>query len=182
MTRPGLVLTTERTVLTPFAVADAPALLAVFRDPDVRAFLLDDVLVGPAWIEAEVAASEQRFARFGTGLWSVRLTTEPAILGFVGFREFLDPPELQLLYGLLPASWGKGLATEVTARVCDYALRELGRDRVTATTDLPNRASARVLRHLGMQVVRVSDEGDAGTAHFAIDRETWCARLQTAGS
>ena len=182
MTRPELVLTTERALLSPFVPADAPALLPVFRDPDVRAFLLDDVLVGPGWVEAEIAASEQRFARFGTGLWSVRLTAQPAIVGFVGFREFLDPLELQLLYGLLPACWGKGLATEVTTRVCDYALRELGRDCITATTDLPNHASARVLRRLGMQVVRIRDEGDAGTADFAIDRETWCARLSGAAS
>ena len=175
------VLTTERTLLSPFTTHDAPALLPVFRDPDVRAFLLDDVLVGPDWIDAEIAASERRFDRFGTGLWCVRLHGEPGIVGFVGFREFLDPPELQLLYGLLPACWGKGLATEITARTCDYALRDLGRDRVTATTDLQNRASARVLRHLGMQVVRI-EGGDDGTAHFAVDRDTWCTRLQGAAS
>lgn len=182
MTRPGLGLATTRTELSPFAPTDAPALLSVFRDPDVRAFLLDDVLVGPEWIAAEIAASERRFARFGAGLWSVRLTAQPAIVGFAGFRDLFEPPELQLLYGLLPPCWGKGLATEVTARVCDYVLRELGFARITATTDLPNRASARVLRHLGMQVVRVSDDGDAGTAHFALDRDTWCTRLQDTAS
>lgn len=177
MTSPGPVLTTERTQLAPFTRSDARALLPVFRDKDVRAFLLDDVLVGPDWVEAEIAASEQRFERYGTGLWSVRLHDQTAIVGFVGCRQFLDPPELQLLYGLLPACWGKGLATEITTRVCDHALRELGRERITATTDLQNRASARVLRHLGMRVVRIDDEGD-GTAHFAVDRETWISRLQ----
>lgn len=177
---PPLELTTQRTVLQPFTLADADELLPVFRDPDVRAFLLDDVLVPPQWVEDEIARSEQRFARFGTGLWAVRLRGQPAIVGFVGFREFLAPPELQLIYGLLPACWGKGLATEVTARVCDYAFRQLERDEITATTDLPNRASSRVLQHLGMRLVRTEDDGGSGTAHFAIDRDTWCARSQDA--
>jgi len=175
-------LTTQRTLLRPFLLADAPELLPVFRDADVRRYLLDDVLVSPAWVEDEIASSQQRFARFGTGLWTVRLAERPAIVGFVGFREFLDPPELQLIYGLLPECWGKGLATEVTARVCDYAFRNLGRDRICATTDLPNRASSRVLRHLGMELVGTSDDGASGTAHFAIDRDTWCARGEGATS
>ncbi len=187
-------LTTQRTQLRPFLLADAEELLPVFRDAEVRRYLLDDVLVTTAWVEDEIASSQQRFAHFGTGLWAVRLPVRlpvrpadrPAdratIVGFVGFREFRDPPELQLIYGLLPECWGKGLATEVTARVCDYAFRQLGRERITATTDLPNRASARVLRHLGMELVGTSNDGGAGMAHFAIDRDHWCARSLEAES
>ena len=106
----------------------------------------------------------------------LRLGDRPDVVGFVGFREFFDPPELQLLYGLLPACWGGGLATEVTTRVCDFAFRQLGFDEITAATDLPNRASSRVLQRLGMQLVRTTDDGVAGTALFALERDAWLAR------
>lgn len=170
------VLRTSRTLLTPFAFADAEHLLTMFRDPQVRGYLLDDVVVSPAWVLQEIEQSRARFARGSGGLWSVRLGDRQDVVGFAGFREFFDPPELQLLYGLLPACWGGGLATEVTTRVCDFAFRQLGFDEITAATDLPNRASSRVLQRLGMQLVRTTDDGVAGTALFALERDAWLAR------
>lgn len=173
-------LWTARTHLREFDFADGEQLLDLFREPEVRGFLLDDVLVSPQWMLHEIAASQQRFARGSAGMWAVRLGQEPEIVGFAGFREFFDPPELQLLYGFLPAHWGKGLATEVTARLCDFAFRDLGFDRITAATDLPNRASARVLRRLGMQLVRTTDDGRNGTALFELDREAWAGKARSA--
>jgi len=174
---PGtFLLTSQRTTLTPFRDADAEELLALFRDPDVRGFLLDDVLVTPAWMEGEIEASQRRFARFGTGMWSVRWRGEPAILGFAGFREFFEPPELQLLYGFLPRCRGKGLATEVTKRLCEFAFEELERDEVSATVDAPNRASLRVLEHLGMQHDGFHADG---AMHFSVDRPTWLQEVQS---
>jgi RimJ/RimL family protein N-acetyltransferase len=176
-------LRTRRTWLLPFADDDAEQLLHLVREPKVRGYLLDDVVVSPGWVENEIEQSQERFARGSAGLWSVRLgdDADGDVIGFVGFREFFDPPELQLLYGLLPAHWGGGLATEVTTAVCDFVFRELGFDEITAATDLPNRASARVLQHLGMQFVRATDDGAAGTALFVLDRDAWRQREDGAG-
>ncbi|MBL8729623.1 MAG: GNAT family N-acetyltransferase [Planctomycetes bacterium] len=177
----GLELRTQRTLLTPFADDDAGQLLDLFREPKVRGYLLDDVVVSPAWVLNEIEQSQERFARGSAGLWSVRLDDDADVIGFVGFREFFHPPELQLLYGLLPAHWGGGLATEVTTAVCDFVFRRLGFDEITAATDLPNRASARVLQRLGMQFVRATDAGAAGTALFALERDAWLQREGRAG-
>jgi ribosomal-protein-alanine N-acetyltransferase len=171
----ALDIATERTILRPFTASDADDLLTVFRDPEVRRYLLDDVLVSAAWVGDEIVASDGRFARSGTGLWSIRPAGDTRVVGFVGFREFFDPPQLQLLYGLLPGYWGRGLATEAAARVCDRAFRVLGFVEITAAIDVPNRASARVLRRLGMKQVRTSDDGVAGTAWFALGRDDWLA-------
>lgn len=171
-------LRTPRTVVTPVAHGDAGQLLALFREPKVRGYLLDGVVVSPAWVQEEIEQSQERFARGSAGLWSVRLgdADDGDVIGFVGFREFFDPPELQLLYGLLPAHWGGGLATEVTTAVCDFVFRQLDFDEITAATDLPNRASARVLQRLGMQFVRATEDGAAGTALFVLERDAWLQR------
>ncbi|HEX5052919.1 MAG TPA: GNAT family N-acetyltransferase [Planctomycetota bacterium] len=175
MPHPAAVLTTERTLLAPFTLADADELLHVFRDPHVRRWLLDDVLVPEAWMHDEIRASDRRFARSGTGLWSVRLTADGTIAGFVGFREPNGAAEPSLLYGLLPAHWGKGLALEITTRVCNHVFGELGHARIGAATDLPNTASSTLLRRLGMRHVATTGDGVAGTALFAIDRDEWLA-------
>jgi RimJ/RimL family protein N-acetyltransferase len=176
MRRPEVTLATGRAVLVPFAREDAGELLELFQTPEVRRFLLDDTVVDARWMLAEIAASEALFARTGTGLWSVRLPGEPPIVGFVGFRATRAPQRLQLLYGLSPAHWGRGLANEVAERVCDHAFRHLGVEVVVATTDLPNAASAKVLRRLGMDFIGRTDDGPAGTAEFAVDRATWLAQ------
>lgn len=167
-------LASRRTILEPFAVADAEELLAVFRDRTVRRFLLDGKIVSPAWLRDEIAASEARFAASGAGLWTVRVGGERAIAGFVGFREFFAPPEPQLLYGLLPSRHGRGFATEAAARVVGHAFDALGFVEVRAAVDAPNRASIAVLRRLGM-----SEEAPRaawpGTLFFRLERGRWRA-------
>jgi [ribosomal protein S5]-alanine N-acetyltransferase len=165
-----------RITLAPFSYADADELLGVFRHPDVRRFLLDDEIVSSEWLRDEIEASDARFACGSAGLWTVRLTGAPGIIGFTGFRDFFDPPQLQLLYGLLPQYWKRGLALEAAARACDYAIHNLGFTVINAATDLPNDASIRVLERLGMTRTRVSDAGPAGTAFFALTRAAWLER------
>lgn len=178
------LLTTERTALHPYCDEDGPELLHLFRDPDVRRYLLDDRVVPPAWMQQEIDDAERRFHRHGAGAWSVRLRDEGdgdddgEIIGFVAFREFTQPPELQLLYGFLPRHQGKGYALEVTSRACRHAFEDLGLGEITAVTDLPNKASAKLLQRLGMELMEITPDGESGTAHYAISRRMWFARQQ----
>jgi [ribosomal protein S5]-alanine N-acetyltransferase len=163
-------LSTSRAVLLPFAARDRAELLALFRDPEVRRYLLDDAVVSPEWIDAEIRASDARFASSGAGLWAVRVPPDPTIAGFAGFREFFEPPELQLLYGLRPEHWGRGVATEVARGVCEHAFQVLGFAQIAAATDLANHASTRVLLRLGMRQRRTGETGLGGTGFYALDR------------
>ncbi len=173
MDRGWLHLTTARLELRPFADADAAELLRLFQNPAVRRYLLDDLIVTQDWVVEEIQSSKARFGGGTLGLWAVRASDGSEIIGFVGFRPFFDPPELQLLYGLLPDCWGQGLATECAGAACDCAFNVLGFETVRAATDLPNTASVAVLHRLGMSLDRTTDEGEAGTGFFSIERATW---------
>ena len=166
----------SRVHLQPFTAADVEQLLGVFRDPAVRRHLLDDIVVSEEWVRNEVAASEQRFAATGAGVWSIRLAGSSRIIGFVGFREFFDPPQLQLLYGLLPEFWKQGLATEAATLACGHAFDTLGFAEIIAATDGANEDSVKVLRRLGMSLVRTSSDWPSGTVFYRISREAWCQR------
>jgi len=167
------MIKTERLTLEPFAAEETDELHALFTDPDVRRFLLDDEVVSRSWIEEEIAASEARFEELGHGLWTIRRTGEQHIIGFVGFRPFFDPPEIQLLYGLLPEAWGTGLATEASAAVLRLAFERFAFQEVVAATDAPNVASIRVLERLGFREWKRTAEGQAGTVYFRLDTEAW---------
>lgn len=166
------MLRTPRARLDPFSESDRQALTALFRDPAVRRYLLDDQLVDELWVEEEISDSHERFGAASAGLWCVRLEGGPEIVGFVGFRPFFDPPQLQLLYGLLPSAWGRGLATEVARAVADYAFGVLDFPSIEAAIDEPNVASGRVLERLGMTVVRRTADGD-GTVFYSVDAKEW---------
>lgn len=175
-TRGGNEIPTARAVLRPFSVTDGDELLRLFRDASIRRYLLDDMVVSADWVSDEIVASQGRFASSGTGLWSVRTKGESQIIGFGGFREFFDPPQLQLLFGLLPAYWGRGLATEIAASICDYAFRDLNLPSVSAAIDVPNTASGKVLERLGMEFEQIMTEGEAETAFYVLRRAVWEAQ------
>lgn len=156
-----MTCSTERLDLAPIGLSDAAALLHVFRDTDVRRYLLDGKSVSAEWVTAEIRASERRFESGGAGLWAVRRRGDPWVVGFVGFREFFEPPELQLLYGLLPDHWGRGLATEAAGAACRFAFETLGCTEVRAAIDVPNTASGAVLERLGFRLDRTTDDGTA---------------------
>lgn len=145
-------LQTARLTLTPFAQADLPELHALFTDPDVRRYLMDDMVVEETWTADVVEKSIAMFRDLGYGLWAVRETGALPIIGFCGYWRFehLKHP-LQLMYGLLPAWWGKGLATEAARAMLNYGFDTVGFTQIIAATDPPNQASVRVMERLGMR-------------------------------
>lgn len=128
--------------------ADVDALLTCFRDAHLRRWLFDDRLVECAQVEEHVAASEASFRSHGVGMWL--LCAGDALAGFFSLRPG-EPGEAELLYGLLPAHWHRGLATHCAARLVGDAFDAGGFVGVTAGADEPNRASIRVLERLGME-------------------------------
>jgi RimJ/RimL family protein N-acetyltransferase len=81
------------------------------------------------------------------------------------------------------AAWGQGYATEGTIALIDKAFRELGAERVFATTMTVNTGSRRVMEKAGMRLIRtfradwpVRIDGDQhGDVEYAITRQEWAA-------
>jgi RimJ/RimL family protein N-acetyltransferase len=170
------VLYTERLRLDPLAPADGPEFLALFRDPGVRRYLLDDKLVDPRWVEHEIEASRRRFAIGGVGLFAARRRgSQGDVVGVAGLRPY-HAGELQILYAVDPAAAGKGIASEMVGAVLDYCFDLAELESVRATIDAPNEASIRLVERLGFR-----HTGNAPAERFELlvydlDAETWRRR------
>ncbi len=175
-----MIIRSERMMIRPVSERDAELLLAVFRDPAVRRYLLDDAVVSLEWVQNEIVSSDERFASSGAGLFTIRLIGTTDVIGFVGFRDFFGPPRLQLLYGLLPEYWGRGLATEAAKQVCDYAFGELNFARIEAAMDVPNERSIAVAERLGMSRLDGLVQRPEGTVFYGIERDRWNRSVATA--
>ena len=113
------------------------------------------------------------FDRQGFGFWGVRERGREELIGFVGFR-FVEPGrDVEILYGIDPALWGRGYATEAARALLDWAFRETRLTRIFAGADAPNRASFRVMEKLRMRYdgLRTTPAGEA--AYWVIDREAF---------
>jgi RimJ/RimL family protein N-acetyltransferase len=131
-----------------------PALLDDFHrlvaDPYVLRYMMDGEVHTRDWTAERIAESQALFAGRGVGLW---LAYDGATLvGFCGFlQNFSLHAEPELVYALLEAHAGRGLALEM-GRACIAAARPLpGFGVIHAAVDGVNVRSARVLEKLGFQ-------------------------------
>ena len=145
---------TQRIKLSPVRKDEAEELHQIWIDPEVRKYLWDDLIIPETQTQEVINQSLTAFANKKYGLWVARLINQKEIIGFTGYWQFFDPPQTQLLYGLLPQYWGQGLATEISKAMIDYGFKEYGFNTINASTDLDNKSSMAVLARLGMKSIK----------------------------
>lgn len=168
-------LTTPRLVLRPFTAGDLDAAHALWTAPPLRRYLWNDVVVGRDVAAGVLRASADDFARRGFGLWRVHDRATGALIGFCGCRRS-GGPEPELIYGLRPEWWGRGLASEAGSAVLDHVFFTAGHDAVIAASDPPNAASRRVMEKLGMSFERRATLNGLDTVFYRLARATWRRR------
>lgn len=179
-----LPISTERLLLRPFAVDDAPVLAAYRNDPVIAR--MQDWHLPYTEDDARRMIDEQQ-----TLSWPVRgdwfqLAVDHAgrVVGDVGVGRSADGTSATLGYTLAAAHQGSGFATEAAGAVVDVLFTE-GVHRVVATIDPQNDASAMVLDRLGFRFegrdlssahVRGEWVDDDRYALLSSDRAAWLAR------
>ena len=100
---------------------------------------------------------------------------QPEWLGFLAIREgqivgsgaFKDPPTegwTEIGYGVAPEVEGRGVATQITSWLCEYAASK-GATTVRANTLPIAPAFQRVLQKNGFEFVGVFEDPEDGTVH-----------------
>lgn len=142
-------LKTNRLLLRPFRLADAPMAFALNADPEVMKFLPKD----------EVYTSEDQAVEFlgryidkskdwPFARWAVVRKTDQEFLGWCGLRE-IDKGTVDLGFRFLREHWGKGYATESGQRWLKYGFDPGGLTNIVAQAADGNLGSQRVLTKLG---------------------------------
>jgi RimJ/RimL family protein N-acetyltransferase len=101
----------------------------------------------------------------GFGLWMLRETHSPAIVGKACVRHLLieDVDEIEIGYGFFPEYWGRGFATEIAIACVDVARNRLRRPSAVGITLPTNVGSQRVLTRAGLTYERTVQH--AGLTH-----------------
>jgi ribosomal-protein-alanine N-acetyltransferase len=140
-------LDTDRLRLRPAEHADLDRLWVLWTDPEVRRFLWDDEAISREHAAEVLNALIEAGAESGRRLWTLWVDGEFA--GCCGLLETTDPAEPDPMCALLPAMQHRGYATEALRAMIAHAFADLGVRRLSATVDLPNQASHRLVQRLG---------------------------------
>lgn len=148
------MISTRRTVLTPYTGAEAPLLAPILSDPVTMSFWpepLDERAV-EAWVEQNARSFESS----GLGRMMVRDRQTDRVLGDCGIvrAEIGGTPENDLGYIIHHPYWGSGLGTECARACLEYGTTRLGLRRVVANMPHDHGASIRVAERLGMKLER----------------------------
>ena len=148
-------LASERLTLVPLGRSHIRSVRALWTDAEVRRYLFDGEVISLPQAENMVASNLECFASHGVGLYALveRVTTPhgtESLMGFCGVRVFKDGETMELLYGIYPRYWGKGLIHEAATAVLAHVFNHCEIGRVIAATDTPNQRSVSVMQRLGM--------------------------------
>ncbi|WP_431676882.1 GNAT family N-acetyltransferase [Kitasatospora sp. KL5] len=181
---------TERMLIRPFTGADLDDLAALHGDPEVMRRIDDGRPVPRAVTEHDTLPAllrEYRELPAGAGCFAAVERSTGGFLGWFSLRPAASrglTGGTELGYRLRPACWGRGLATEGARAMVGSAFRDLGAQRVVATTMTVNTASRRVLEKAGLVLVRTFFEewpeyiegAEHGDVEYALTRQEWARR------
>lgn len=91
--------------------------------------------------------------------WFIEQTAGERV-GDLCFKGLSEDGTVEIGYGLLPAFWGKGYATEAVVAVTEWAAKQPGVKTIEAETEPENTASQRVLEKAGF--VPTGKNGEEG--------------------
>lgn len=144
-------LYTNRLVLRPFSLADAPAVQRLAGDWQVAATTLS--IPHPYAEEVAVEWIRSQPARYGAGrevIFAIALP-DNRLIGSIGLGIVQEFQLAELGYWVGVPYWGKGYCTEAAKALIDFGFQVLGLNRIQSTHFSQNPASGRVMQKLGMQ-------------------------------
>lgn len=183
------VITTERLTLDAFTDADTGALADILAAPDVT----KNITANGSSPERCRASAAHRIGwhnaswdERGYGVWAVRARAgvaaqAGALIGWCGFAAPDIGEDPEILYGLAPLHWGRGLAQEAVQAAIGWLFAETPHEGVSAVIfGRINPVSAAIAGNLGMKqrgTMAMPDFlPDLKLARDVLDYEIWRLR------
>ncbi len=143
------IIETERLILRPLNIDDAPAVLEWESDERVNKFMSyarnDDINIAKQWLESLQNEKNEwnwgfELKETGMLIGSGSIGPDRAFEGYWGIG-----------YNIRYDCWNKGYTTEAMRAIIDFARKELGVNKICAGHAVDNPASGRVMEKCGLK-------------------------------
>ena len=156
MSRSGLILTTDRLLLTPWQSGDWADFHHIAADPEVMRYITG----GAPWSKEQAREFVERqvihYLRHGFCRWKAVSKEVGRLVGFCGAELIVleGLAEVEIGWWLARHAWGRGLETEAASSALEDCLGRVGLRRVVSIAHPDNAASRRVMEKIGMAFER----------------------------
>jgi len=165
---PVPLIETPRLILRPPVAEDLDGFASLMADPASARFIGGAQPRSTTWRSLCVMAGA--WALHGFAMFSVLEKSTGAWVGRVGPWQPDGWPGTEVGWGLLPAYWGRGYATEAAAATIDWAFDQLGWTEVIHCIAPENTASQQVALRLGSHL---RGPGQLPPPHEALRIDVW---------
>jgi [ribosomal protein S5]-alanine N-acetyltransferase len=145
-------LRTERLLLRPFTLADAPNVQKLAGSKAIADTTLHIPYPYPdGQAERWISAHAPRFRDGRGAIFAITLPEDGLAIGSIGLVVVPDYQRAGMGYWLGQSYWGLGYMTEAARKLLHYGFTELGLNRICADYFSRNPASGRVMEKIGMR-------------------------------
>jgi [ribosomal protein S5]-alanine N-acetyltransferase len=152
MDNPHPTLETQRLLLRPFTMQDAPKVYEYLSDSriPVRMHRIPNPCT-MEWVEHYLYKAIHEDPEIGRFQFALARKSDGELVGRMNIRVAAEHQRAEIGYWIGVPHWGNGYATEAGKRILQYGFESLGVQRIIGTVYSHNRASAQVLQKLGMR-------------------------------
>jgi ribosomal-protein-alanine N-acetyltransferase len=173
-------LKTKRLILRKMTMADAPAVYAYGRDPEVTKYVAFPTHRSIEDAKSFLRDTLKRYRKGEPASWAIVRKQDARLIGAIGFINYSGKDaRIEAGYALIRDCWGQGYMTEAFAEVIRFAVQRLGINRLEARCTPENIGSYRVMEKCGMRYEGLLRQHDKAHDKFqdrklyAILREDW---------
>ncbi len=157
--------------MRPIQAFDFDALAAIWADPEVTRFLPSrGVPISRENTEKALMSFVEHWKNRGYGIWAIAKNASLEMVGYCGLRYLDELNEVEVLYGLSKACWGKGIATKAAKAAISYGFNVANLDRVIAMVLPDNQASIKVIQKANLYYEKQMYMFDLNVLYYSIVR------------
>lgn len=152
MKNQGLILETERLILTPIQLEDMPLLVELDSNPEVMRFITN----GKPQTEEHYRKRIPELIAYmdknpGLGLWIARLKSTNEFIGWYILKHLPNNGEVEVGFRIKEQFWNKGYSTEAGKALLKHGFETLGLEKIAAIVRPDNFASQAVIKKIGLK-------------------------------
>ena len=167
-----IISSTSNFTMRPVRASDLEELIAIWADPEVTRFLPSR---GVPISRVNTTKSLQSFIlhwqQRNYGIWAIIENCSARMIGYCGLRYLNELDEVEILYGLAKAYWGRGIATKAAKASIGYGFEVINLKRIIAMALADNLASIKVIKNIGLQYQKQIYLFGLNVRYYSIEKE-----------
>ncbi|MBE0393884.1 GNAT family N-acetyltransferase [Flavobacterium sp. PL002] len=174
---------TERFTLREFIQTDENGLFELDSNPAVHKYLGNKPVKKLEEVQEYILNLKNQYAENGIGRWAVIEKVSGDFVGWSGIKLITEPMNnhnnfYEIGYRLIEKYWGKGIATETTVALIDYAFENLKTEKVYAICNVENEGSKNVLLKSGFKIIEKFEHCEIEHFWFELHKDKWNNRIE----